>query len=87
MKTLTPSKKLKQLKEIIRTIWPLLAIYDDKEISRQTGLSLSTIKRLGDPDRITTAIHVGTLQSLASAAGLQIKVEGNQVEYAFVKEV
>ncbi len=82
MKTLTTSKKLRQLKDMLKVIWPLLAIYPDAEIAKMSGLSVSTVRRLGKPETVSTRIQFGTVQSLAAAAGLWIEVKGETVEYS-----
>lgn len=69
---LSSKTKLKILQTMIGACFSLLP-EDMKEVANQTGLSISTLRRI-QSDRLTLNIHINTLVVLANAAGLSIQL-------------
>ncbi len=70
---ITNKQKLEELFSVVDLCLIALNEDDPKEIANKTNLCLSTIRRLVMHE-FTIAIHVGTLQSLAYAAGLTVSI-------------
>ena len=72
-----------QLRDAVMQCWILLAEYDFKECCNLTGLSISTIHRLYSGE-YTCNVRFGTIQALATAAGLEIVFASSDVSLKFV---
>lgn len=67
---MSEKQRLKELQAFVTLCFGIIN-QDRKEIARMTGLHVSTISRLAR-EEFSTAMHVGTLQRLGAAAGLEL---------------
>lgn len=82
---LTEARREAELRAIIEMSFKFLEGSNAKQISDMTGLSLSTVKRYERGD-ITLDIHFRTLQALAAAGGLRIRMDEYGVKVSLIKD-